>query len=202
MDESCITFSTWVQQCFRDNRMLLLKDKCTCKFPSFSTLLSFWPPPAGSALLLWQLIRSWTVSYLRESISLDTLPDWLPINHDVQLTDRITHLIDSSDKKKHCVWWMRSTHWFWFTSIYFNHSLMETFLDKKVTLWPPFIRQFWVEQLCGCMCNGIPQSWGPPWPMKVAPPTSSDIIHKLHHLYRYYKYWNSIADTNSNFISR
>lgn len=61
-------------------------------------------------------------------------------------------------KKKHCVWWMRSTHWFWFTSIYFNHSLMETFLDKKVTLWPPFIWQFWVEQVCEYMCNGIWQS--------------------------------------------
>lgn len=157
MDESCIIFSTWTE-CYSWKTSVHANFLLLAHF-----FLSFWPPPAGSALLLWRLIRCWTVSYLRESFSLDTLPDWLPINHDVQLTDRITHLIDSSDKKKpHCVWWMRSTHWFWFTSIYFNHSLMETFLDKKVTLWLPFIWQFWVEQVCGCTCNGIRQSWGPP----------------------------------------
>lgn len=101
-----------------------------------------WPTPAGTAYLLPRLIVSFQMSDTvldsllsgREPLSLDTFPEWLAINHDVQLTDRITHLIDLSDKKKHAVWWMLSTHWFWFTSIYFNHFLMETFLVEKVTL--------------------------------------------------------------------
>lgn len=161
MDESCITSSTWVQQCFRDNRMLLLKDKCTCRFPSFSTLLSgllqqgvlsFYDNWYGAGQsLIWESQSPWTL-YPTDS-PLIMMCSWL-----IELLISLILAI----KKKHCVWWMRSTHWFWFTSIYFNHSLMETFLDEKVTLWPPFIWQFWVEQVCGCMCNGIQQSWGPP----------------------------------------
>lgn len=73
---------------------------------------------------------------------------------------------------------MRSTHWFWFTSIYFNHSLMETFLDIKVTLW---LLAFDSSGLNRCE-----------WQMlKPAPPTVNDIIYianmfilKLHCWYR------------------